>query len=174
MLKVAISGPESTGKTNLAKALADHYNTVWVPEYAREYLTLRNGNYKQSDLISILKGQLKSEDLVLAKKPKLVFMDTSPLDILIWSRVKYGKVDPQIETSFLNRSYDYYLLLAPDIPWVYDPLRESKNTRKAIFQDFINELNHHQYPCDVVYGQGDLRTANAIDFINKFRQLFKN
>ena len=61
LIRIAITGPESTGKTNLAEALALHYNTVWVPEYAREYIANLNRKYTLNDILTIAKRQVISE-----------------------------------------------------------------------------------------------------------------
>ena len=60
--KIVIIGPESTGKSTLCKQLAEHYKTLWCPEFAREYLLKHGMNYTFDDLLTIAKGQLALEN----------------------------------------------------------------------------------------------------------------
>ncbi|PIQ21323.1 MAG: ATPase, partial [Cytophagales bacterium CG18_big_fil_WC_8_21_14_2_50_42_9] len=77
MLKVAITGPESTGKSTLAQQLAAHYNTMWVPEYARTYISELPGRYTAQDVENIARGQLTSYQLAnWPRANKLLFADT--------------------------------------------------------------------------------------------------
>ncbi|MCD4681228.1 MAG: ATP-binding protein, partial [Bacteroidales bacterium] len=83
--RIAITGPESTGKSQLAKKLAEHYNTVWVPEFAREYLNIINRPYGQADILDIAKGQVESEDRLANFAKKILFCDTEAIVTKIWS-----------------------------------------------------------------------------------------
>jgi nicotinamide riboside kinase len=95
MQKIIITGPESTGKTTLAQQLAQHYQTVWVPEYSRDYIAQLNRSYEEDDLLEIAKGQVRREDEMVAKHtPDLLICDTSLLVIKVWSKVKYQRCHP--------------------------------------------------------------------------------
>ena len=96
IIRIAITGPESTGKSSLAAELASHYNTVFAPEYAREYLELRKGIYEEDDLVEIAKGQIKSEKEIERSASRILFCDTELLVIKLWATHKYKKVDPEI------------------------------------------------------------------------------
>ena len=135
MLKIIITGPESSGKTTLCKALSKHFNLPFSKEYAREYLEKLNRNYNQDDLLKIAKGQLKSEQ-------NTQLLDTDLITIKIWSEYKYGSCDnwilDQIEKQKTEKRI--YLLCKPDIPWEADPLRENPNDREELFEIYKKEL----------------------------------
>ena len=89
MKKVLITGPESSGKSFLSEKLSAHYNGLWIPEFAREYLEL-HPNYQESDLLEIAIGQEKQEKEALSSGVEFVFFDTSIEVVCIWSMVKYN------------------------------------------------------------------------------------
>lgn len=124
MKKIVIIGPESTGKSTLSAQLAAHYQTVWVPEFARGYLETLGRPYEQEDLLRIAEGQLKLEDEQAAKAERLMICDTDLQVIKVWSEAKYGDCDPRILELIASRQYDMYLLTYIDIAWEDDPLRE--------------------------------------------------
>jgi len=142
MLKIIITGPESSGKTTLCKALSKHFNLPFSKEYAREYLEKLNRNYNQDDLLKIAKGQLKSEQ-------NTQLLDTDLITIKIWSEYKYGSCDnwilDQIEKQKTEKRI--YLLCKPDIPWEADPLRENPNDREELFEIYKKEIEslEHDY-----------------------------
>ena len=168
MLKIAITGPESTGKTALAKQLADHYKTVWVPEYSRNYLKRTNGLYSEKDLLSILEGQIENENKLVTKANNYLFCDTDPLVIWIWSKVKFKKVDQRIEEVLKNHKYDFYLLTHPDLPWEKDDLRESEGKLNELFEMYLKKLTELGHPYAIVTGSGSDRLKRAIEAIEKF------
>ena len=109
--KIAITGPESTGKSTLARKLADHYKTVWVPEYARTYIDKLKRPYEQHDLAEIAKGQIFYEKDLIQKASEYLFCDTELTVIKIWSEYKYGNIEPFLISEHNKSSYDLYLLL---------------------------------------------------------------
>lgn len=166
MLKIAITGPESSGKTTLAKALSKHFDCPWVPEYAREYLSEKDGNYSQEDLNSILKGQLKLEEKCTAKNASFLFCDTDPLVLWIWSNAKFLTISSEINKAWLNHNYDLYLLLYPDLEWEFDPLRENKNDRMELFALYHEMLKTSGRSYVVIRGKDKLSKAiQAIESI---------
>ena len=166
--KIAVTGPESTGKTWLAKNLAKYYNTVWVPEYAREYLNKTGGKYHYEDILKIAKGQKKSEEKIAGKANRLLFTDTDLLVTKIWSHVVFNKVDPWIINELTKARYDFYLLCYPDLPWESDPLRENPDDRDKLFDLYKKELDSYGFNYGIVNGQGQLRLENAIILVNGF------
>jgi NadR type nicotinamide-nucleotide adenylyltransferase len=139
-MKVIITGPESTGKSWLAKALARHYNIPFVEEYARMYLKQTGGKYQEKDLLEIAEGQAILEDQVSQQKPKFTLCDTGIEVIRIWSEWKYGRVDPKILSMAKEKQPDLYLLLKTDVPWLPDPLRENPDDREELFAYYQKTL----------------------------------
>lgn len=177
LFKIAIVGPESTGKSELAAALALHYNTLWVKEYAREYLNQLNRGYEYADLLEIAKGQMKLEDDGVCninpllpdsfQDRALLFCDTNLAVIKIWSDYKYGKCDDWISNEIMKRKYSLHLLTDIDLPWQYDPLRENPDNRREIFDLYHSELKQQQVTFEVVSGIEKKRIANAISIVEK-------
>ena len=148
MLKIIITGPESSGKTTLTKAVAEHFDLSFTKEYAREYLENLNQKYRQNDLLKIAKCQLKSEEGVQ-------LLDTDLITIKIWSNYKYGNCSNWIlkKIQAQRKEKRFYLLCKPDIPWVADPLRETPNNRKYLFNLYIKELEQLQHNYSIIEGE---------------------
>src|SRR5262249_52380975 len=108
--RVCVFGPESTGKTTLARQLAEHFRTAWVPEYARTLLEARDGELTASDLPLIARGQVASEDALARNARKVLICDTDPLATLVWSETLYGACDGSVREQAEGRTHDLYLL----------------------------------------------------------------
>lgn len=159
--KISITGPESTGKSTLAKLLANHYQTVWVPEYARSYIEQLDRPYGKDDLIAIAKGQIRLEEELSIKANDFLFCDTDLTVLKIWAEHKYGKLDPFIQREYEHRSYDLHLLLDVDLPWKYDPQRENPDKRKFFFDWFEQELVAKNANYHIISGDSKERLNNA-------------
>lgn len=146
MKKIVLTGPESSGKTTIAKRLAMDFNAPLVTEYARTYLDTLKRPYHPSDLKKIAQGQVAAEKKAAATNPHLLICDTDLWTILIWSEEKYGKVDPYISKMLKKQKTDLYLLLRPTLPWTYDPQRENPTDRNRLFHIYRNKLRAHQQP----------------------------
>lgn len=164
--KIAITGPESTGKSWLAEQLAKKYNTIWVPEYARDYLEKHPGKYTLDDVITISVGQFNSTNDSILLANNLIFCDTEMLVCLIWSEVVFGRVPTVIEKAFLDQRFDLYLLCDVDLPWEPDPLREHPDRRAEIFQRYFNALSAAELPFEIISGFGDQRLERAVQVID--------
>lgn len=142
MLKIAITGPESTGKTTLARQLAAHYNTLWVPEYARFYLHLLDRSYTPEDVIRIAKGQVYWENELAKLTDHLLFCDTDLIVAKVWLKFKYGIENEWIESRLKSQYYNLHLLCDIDLLWTDDPLREHPDLqdRQALYELYKNEL----------------------------------
>lgn len=140
MYKILLTGPESTGKTTLAKRLAEVYQTAWVPEYAREYLEKFRRSYTHLDLLYIAKGQQEREKKMSANAQEYLFFDTSFLNLKIWSYYKYEKCHPFIELFWNKAYFDLVLLCGTEVPWEEDPLRESQHEREILYDIYKKEL----------------------------------
>ncbi len=163
-LKVVITGPESTGKTTLAEALAGHYQTFWVKEYARIYLDQLQRPYQEDDLLAIAKGQLASEQAAQTKAGKLLICDTSLEVIKIWSEVKYKRCHPWILAQLRQQKTDLYLLCTPDMVWEYDPQRENPQDREALFTLYKQMLEGKNYV--EIAGSKEKRIQAAIQAVD--------
>ncbi|MTI31738.1 AAA family ATPase [Xanthovirga aplysinae] len=166
ILRVAITGPESTGKSTLAQDLANYYQTLWVPEFARSYLNQLDRPYREEDLVEIAKGQIRSEEINAKKANKLLICDTELTVLKIWSEYKYGQCHPWIIKELLKHSYDLYLLTSPDIPWEDDPLREHPEEREKLFDVYLKELKGRKLPISIISGTPDIRKSTAIRVID--------
>ncbi|MFZ4399150.1 MAG: AAA family ATPase [Bacteroidales bacterium] len=164
--RIAITGPESTGKSRLAEELAAHYQTFWVAEYAREYLENLTRPYNYDDVLQIAKGQLNNENTIAKKANKILFCDTDFSVTKIWCEFKYKKCHEWINEHFMNHTYDLYLLCNTDLPWEFDPQRENPNEREELFQIYHQLLKDSEFPFAIINGLGDIRTKNAIEFID--------
>lgn len=175
--KIVVIGPESTGKSSLCKALADHYKTIWVKEFAREYLEHNGANYIFEDLYDIAVGQIKLEDDGIKKitatcktdNASPLFIDTDLHVIKIWSEFVFNKCDNRILSEIAKREYDLYLLCDVDLPWVKDNLREYPDVkvRQKLFHYYKEEMVAQKTTWKVISGSYEQRIADAIKFTNE-------
>lgn len=170
--KIVLYGPESSGKTTLAKALALHYGSLWVPEYARHYLLQQDqytGRLAQgivstyADIEPMAVGQIALEDALAEVAPAHLplFCDTSPLTNLVYSHYYFGRAPGWLEQLAPARPYALYLLLRPDVPWVPDPLRDRPADREALFANFRAALVASGQPFAELAGDAPTRLARA-------------
>lgn len=165
-MKIATTGPESTGKTILTRDLAQNFNAPWVPEFAREYLEPRNGKYGFEDIEIIAREQQKSWDRV--SNSKLAFYDTEFTVLKIWSEVKFGKVSPYIIDSLANQTFDHYFICDPEgVEWEDDPLREHPERREEFFELYIRVMNSNKRDYTVLSGDWDKRLNQAVTKVNE-------
>ena len=148
MLKIIVTGPESSGKTTLCKALSKHFNLPFSKEFAREYLDLLNRDYNQNDLLKIAKGQLKSEQ-------NTQLLDTDLITIKIWSKYKYGNCEKWILDEIEKQKSEnrFYLLCKSDIPWQADAQRENPHEREELFKIYKKELENLGHNYFIVEGE---------------------
>lgn len=163
MIKVAITGPESSGKTTLSVALADHFKIDFIPEFAREFLEHSSGKYDQTDLDIIAKGQL---DSIHSKKNELTISDTDFIVLEIWSQYKYGTVSTYINELVQKNVFDLHILCTPDIPWEEDPLRENSNSRNELFDLYLESLIKHNKNFIIVSGDQNERVIKSLKSIH--------
>ena len=171
-MKIVLFGPESTGKTTLSRHLARHYNTVWAPEYAREYLQKKWNNERktceQEDLIPIAIGQMKLENKLARKADKVLICDTDLLETKVYSQEFYGGfVDKKLDEAARKNQYDLYLLTYIDTPWEEDDLRDRPEQRLEMFTAFEQSLRNHNRPYLLLKGDKETRLQNAIKAIDK-------
>jgi NadR type nicotinamide-nucleotide adenylyltransferase len=167
-LKIAITGPESTGKSNLAQDLASHYHAAFVPEFARVFIDNLNRNYTYDDILTIAQNQLLLEADLEKHAKQYLFCDTELIVTRIWSLHKYGKCDDWITEQITRHTYDLYLLCDIDLPWQFDKQREHPHLRKFFFDWYKSELKYFGLPYEIVSGMGEARLRNAINLIDDF------
>ncbi len=166
IIKIAVTGPESTGKSSLSEQLAQYYNTVWVKEYAREYLEKTKGKYEEEDLLRIAIGQQNAETQLIMQANKMLVSDTEMIVMKIWSQVKYGRCHPELLDMVALQSYDHYLLCNIDLPWEDDPLREHPGARNQLFEMYIKELDYYNFPYTIIKGCNEERFLAAKECID--------
>lgn len=178
--KIVILGPESTGKSTLCEQLAQHYETMWCPEFAREYLLTNGTNYEYDDLLTIARGQLALEDeysstLERNSLPMMeegghlpLFIDTDMYVMKVWSEFVFGKCHRFILDQIGERKYDLYLLCNTDLPWVEDELREypELHTRKKLYSIYKDIMVNQPVPWVDISGDDDARLRKGIAAID--------
>lgn len=178
--KIVIIGPESTGKSTLGQQLAEHYESLYCPEYAREYLLANGRDYNYQDLLNIAKGQIALEDEHAAKledraAPLLendgdipLFIDTDMYVMKVWSEFVFNNCHSYILEEIAKRKYDMYLLCEPDLPWVKDELREYPDhaTRVKLFKMYRELMQNQSVPWGIVRGQDQERLNRAIQLVD--------
>jgi len=171
-LKFVLFGPESTGKTTLAKQLSDHYNEPWVPEYMRTFLekkweTSQKGIEKE-DVLTIAKGQIASENVLSSKAKNLLLLDTNLLEIKTYCEYYYDDFCPiEIKNAAVAHKYDHYFLTGIDVPWEKDNLRDRPNDRAALFRIFENQLIKNAISYTLLLGSKENRLNKAITTIEE-------
>ncbi|WP_438972860.1 AAA family ATPase [Polaribacter sp.] len=170
IVKIVLFGPESTGKTTLSKQLARHYNTVWAPEYAREYLQKKWNNHRKTceakDLIPIAIGQMKLENKLAKKADRILICDTDLLETKVYSEEFYGFVDQDLNEAAKINNYDLYLLTYIDTPWEEDDLRDRPKQRLKMFTAFEEALQKNNKPYLLLKGNKEDRFKKAAETIN--------
>jgi NadR type nicotinamide-nucleotide adenylyltransferase len=179
IIKIVLFGPECTGKTTLSIHLARHYNTVWVPEYARDYLQNKWNNERKtcenSDLVPIAYGQMKLENELAKKADRILICDTDLLETKVYSEEYYGGlVDEHLEKAAIANTYDLYLLTYIDTPWEADDLRDRPEQRLEMFNAFKNALEKYNRPYILLKGDKKTRYQTAVAKIDEILKSKEN
>lgn len=171
LIKITLYGPESTGKTTLAKQLAEHYQTVWTPEFAREYLQEKWNNTRQTcaqeDLIPIAIGQTQLENESLVKANGILFSDTNLLVTKVFSDIYYGSSEKALEKAAKKHKYDLFLLTDVDLPWEKDDLRDRPENREKTLAIFEQALIDYKKPYIKISGNKERRFQKAVALIDE-------
>lgn len=169
LIRVAVVGPESTGKSSVAQRLARHFDTVCVPEYAREYCRHLNREYTLQDEMNIFYGQLALErSLLPLARNNILICDTMFLTIKVWSDHLFGHTPEEVHEALNTHHYDCYLLMDIDLPWQDDPLRDFPDLREHFMAVWHQELQAIKANYQVISGLGDLRFANALQVVEQY------
>ncbi|MEO7800652.1 MAG: ATP-binding protein [Ginsengibacter sp.] len=174
--KIVIIGPESTGKSTLCSQLAAHYNTLWVPEFAREYLLKHSMDYTYDNLLTIAKGQIALEEKFVAEvsvdgttSEQKLFIDTDMYVMKVWCEFVFRKCHNFILDQIAARHYDLYLLCNTDLPWVKDELREYPDleSRNKLYHFYKELMINQATPWVDISGDYEQRLQTAITSIDK-------
>jgi len=169
MLKIALIGPESTGKSELSVALATYFGGKYVPEFARTYIEQLDRNYNFEDVCIIARKQIEEQDFFIKNETTApVFFDTELIITKVWFEYCYNKVPDFVTKRISEKYFDLYLLCYPDLPWVPDPVREHGGDERLFFYEWYKrEIDLTGTPYTIITGIGEARTNNAIKTINK-------
>jgi NadR type nicotinamide-nucleotide adenylyltransferase len=160
--RVCLVGAESTGKTTLAQSLAEHFETAWVPEFARAYLEPKNWVCEWDDMILIAEGQGRLEDEMAERANRVLFCDTDQMTTSIWTERYFGKPQEKILEMARRRRYDLHFLCDIDIAWVDDGTRDSREWREWFHGKFLSEIAARRLPAVILSGSFDERMSKAI------------
>lgn len=170
---IAIVGPESTGKTTLAHQLADRLNGQLVHEFAREYLTGLGRPYVESDLAVIAQGQFDLERQALASGHPTIICDTDQTVLHVWGHVRFGRAMDPIPRLLALQAPRIHLLMAPDLEWEADPLRENPMDRDRLFDRYAELLAQMGGRYVIVRGTGPQRLANALSALKELEGVLR-
>lgn len=167
IIRVAVIGPESSGKSELCSNLAMHYITNWVPEFARIYLKDLQQPYTADDILNIYKTQFEQEKQLIHAAEKFIFIDTEFIIAKVWCENAFQLSPDYFHEMIVNYPYDLYLLTAPDLPWVFDPLRENPGKGEFFFDWYKRLLEEYKLKYAIVSGKDEKRIACAIKIIDE-------
>jgi NadR type nicotinamide-nucleotide adenylyltransferase len=175
LIRICVLGAESTGTTTLARDLAEHYHTVWVPEYGRLYTErLKEGginiftyHWRTEEFVHIAKQQQKDEDRLARQANRLLICDTDALATAIWHQRYVGTWSQEVEAIVKRRRYDLYLLTNCEIPFEDDGLRDGQHIRPWMTMRFTEELTRRGLPWVLVKGGRGERLEKAIAEVEK-------
>jgi HTH-type transcriptional repressor of NAD biosynthesis genes len=164
--RVCVVGAESTGTTTLAQALAEHYRTVWVPEYGREYSALKQERneteWRSEEFVTIAREQCRQEDAAARAANRVLVCDTNAFATVLWHRRYMGSHNAGVAEIAAERKYDLYFLTGDEIPFVQDGLRDGEHIRHAMHEWFVATLNAQPVPWRLLTGTPEARLKEAV------------
>ncbi len=168
IIKIAVVGPESTGKSILCEQLALHYKTKYVPEFARKYFENNKiENHRLFDIDFIYEMQIELENDLIEKANTYLFCDTSLVSGKVWAEEVFHETPPFISENLEKVKYQLYLLCDIDVPWVRDKQRRNEHNRAKLFNDHKVELDRMKVSYKIITGLKEARLENAIKAIEE-------
>ncbi len=171
-IKIGVIGPESTAKSTLSEALAAHFGGEYIEEYARVYVERLGGVYDYSDVETIAHQQIK--ELFAEPDKPIQFFDTELIITKVWFEHKWGKVPAFLTDALAQNPIDFYLICAPDLPFVDDPLRENPHLREYLMAWYEREVRALGVPYSIITGRSHKRFQNAIEAVEQAITAWEN
>lgn len=167
--RIVVTGPESTGKSVLAKALSERLNGTWIPEYAREYVEKLGRAYDYDDVVRIAHYQINQEREIATRMGSgFLIFDTWLIITKVWLDLVYGKCPVWITAHIRSSKIDLFLVCNTDLPWIPDPVRENGGEmRERLLQIYCDEIVAFGFKYEIVGGFGPERTENALTALSK-------
>jgi NadR type nicotinamide-nucleotide adenylyltransferase len=170
--RVCLVGAESTGKTTLARALAEHYGTIWVPEYGREYSAIKMQSadaeaWRSEEFVHIAAEQSRREDRAAREANRLLICDTDALATGIWHERYMGTPSLEVEALAAPCRYDLYLVTDIGTPFIQDGTRDGEHIRHWMHARFLEELERQGRCFALVSGSHQERMTAAIEHIDE-------
>lgn len=166
MRRICLIGPESTGKTELARRAERDLGLPWVEEYARAYVEEHGNELTEDDVEPIARGEIANLDRGAGP---LIVLDTDLISTVVYARHYYGSCPAWIEDEARRRRADFYLLLDTDVAWQSDPARDSGGeAREDLFDAFRAALDEFETQWEIVSGDAEQRWARLRDAIERF------
>lgn len=169
LLRITLTGSESTGKTQLAERLARHYRTTWSREFSREYASHKGAPLDASDVEPIARGQIRAEDETLERAREILLLDTDLLSTVVYAEYYYGSCPAWVKRAARERLADLYLLCDIDAAWVPDAQRDQPHAREEVQRAFEDTLERFGARYTLVQGTWEEREAQALDAIDALR-----
>jgi len=167
--RIILTGPECTAKTTLTVDLANRFGTIYIAEYAREYIENLKRQYTYDDVVNIAMKQVELMETFSNKSGELLFLDTYLIITKIWFIRVFGTMPEWINAEIQKTKNDLYLLCKPDIPWKPDSVRENGGEmREILYQEYENELKLAGLHYAIVDGQGSERLNTAVKIVKEF------
>jgi nicotinamide riboside kinase len=164
--RIVVLGPESTGKTTLCMELAEHFNMLWMPEFAREYVEKLKRPYTKEDVLHIACKQIEMEE-EYSHKASVLILDTDLIITKVWLLHVYKDCPDWINDALRNAHPTHYLVCKPDLPWEFDPVRENPDLREYLMEWYCREIEYYGFSYSFVSGTGKQRTESAIKTLVK-------
>ncbi len=171
--RLCLLGPESTGKSRLARILARHFKTLCMPEYGRTYDIhyKQGGNWRESDLVTLAETHAAMRAALAPDAGPLLIEDTDSIQTAIWAEFLLGAPSPLLE-KFVEkeRLADCYFVLSPDVRWIDDGVRYAGDvdTRRWFFDAALARLKAFDLEPHIIDGADwAARTGEAMDIADR-------